>query len=115
MGSCNEDFNFILLAAHLGSTIGVLLIIIFVMYAFATKIVSGIRKDANGLPHVCCEKHKSISYKNYQYPSYEKANSKFQQNDPDYMSMSRSNTFSHYTDRPRMFSPISVKNKTFTK
>ena len=85
------------------------------MYTFASKVASDIKKNANGLPHVCCEKHKLFNYKNYQYPSYDKVNSEFQQNDPDYISMSRSNTFSHYVDRPRMFSPISVKSKTFTK
>ena len=86
------------------------------MYAFATKIFSDIRKDANGMPHLCCEKeHKTNSYKNYQYPLYDKPDSQFQQNDPDYISMRRSNTFSYYTDRPSLFNPISFKNKTFTK
>ena len=116
MGSCNKDFNFLLVAARLGSTACVLLILIFVMYAFTTKIVSGIRKVANVMPHSCCEKeHKTNSYKNDQYPSYEKPNSQFQQNDPDYISMRRSNTFSYYTDRPSLFNPISFKNKKFTK
>ena len=98
MESCNEDFNFILLAAHLGTSICVLLVIILVMYTFASKVVSDIKKDINGLPHVCCEKNKLFSYKDHQYPSYVKTNSEFQHNDPDYMSMSRRSTFSHYVD-----------------
>ena len=112
MESCKEDFNFILLAAHLGTSIGVLLVIILVMYTFTSKVASDIKKNASGLPYVCYDKYKLPNYKNYQFPSIDKVNSEFQ--DPDYVSMSKSNTFS-YVDRPRMFSPITVKSKTFTK
>ena len=114
MENCKEDFNFILLAAHLGTSIGVLLVIILVMYTFTSKVASDIKKNSSEMPHVCCDKYKLSKYRNYQFSSYDRLKPEFQQNDSIYMDMNKSKTFS-YAVRPRIFSPLSVKSETFTK
>ena len=83
------------------------------MHTFTSKVASDIKKNSSEMPHVCCDKYKLSKYRNYQFSSYDRLKPEFQQNDPNYVDMNRSKTFS-YSDRPRIFSPLSVKSETFT-
>ena len=113
MENCKEDFNFILLAAHLGASILVLIVIILVMHTYTSKVASAIKKTSSDKPHVCCNEYKLPKYRNYHFSSYDRFKPEFQQSEPNYVDMNRSKTFS-YSDRPRIFTPLSVKSETFT-
>ena len=114
MEDCKEEFNFILLATHLGASILVLLVIILVMHTYTSKVAAIINETLSARSQVCCNEYKLPKYRNYQFPSYERFKPDPQQSESSYVDMNRSKTFS-YSDRPRFFTPTSVKSETLTR
>ena len=114
MEDCKEEFNFILLATHLGASILVLLVIMLVMHIYTTKMAATINETLSNKSQVCCNGHKPPKHRDYQFPSYERFRPDLQQDEPSYVDMNRSKTFSH-SDRPRFFMPTSIKSEPLTR
>ena len=108
MEDCKEEFNFILLATHLGASILVLLVIMLVMHTYTTKMAATINETLSNKSQVCCNGYKPPKHRDYQFPSFERFKLDLQQDEPGYVDMGRSKTFSH-SDRPRFFMPPTIK------
>ena len=114
MENCEEQFNFVLLATHLGASILVLLVLILVMHTFTTKIGATIEEVLSNKPQACCSEYKLPKFNAYQFPSFEGFKPDIQQSEPSYMEMGRSKTFSHI-NRPKMFMPPTINKETLTR
>lgn len=92
MENCKEEFNFVLLATHLGASILVLLVLILVMQTFTTKIATTIEEALSNKSQVCCSEYKPPKFNAYQFPSFERFKLDIQQDEPGYVDMGRSKT-----------------------
>ena len=114
MENCKEEFNFVLLATHLGASILVLLVLMLVMHTYTVKIAATVEEALSNKSQVCCSEYKPPKLNAYQFPSFERFKLDIQQDEPGYVEMGRSKTFSHI-DRPRLFMPPTIKKEPLTR
>ena len=114
MENCKEEFNFILLATHLGASILVLLVIMLVMHIYTTKMAATIHETLSSKSQVCCNEYNPPRHRDYHFPTFERFNPDLKQEEPSYVDMDRSKTFSHST-RPRFFIPTGLKSESLTR